>query len=83
MARDRVAHPAKSSKGLIPAFIAELAGYHRIIEPFAGIGGVHVVRDREVVGVEAESEWDEQRDGAIIGERSWAPYRLRGAKNKP
>jgi hypothetical protein len=77
MTSDRVAHPAKFSKGLIPLFIAELAGYQRIIDPFVGIGAVHVIRDRETVGVDLGSEWAQQHDGTIIGDARWLPFPAR------
>jgi tRNA G10 N-methylase Trm11 len=73
---DKAAHPAKFSKQLIPVFAVELAGCHRVLDPFAGIGGIHVLREygHETVGVELEPEWAEQHDGTIVADARWLPF---------
>ena len=55
-------HPAPFSQELIPVFRDLLLKHWvvkgRILDPFAGQGGIHQLRDRwETVGVELEPEW--------------------------
>lgn len=56
-------HPAKFSAGLTELFAALLEGHRRVLDPFAGVGGIHEMRsfgDFETVGVEIEPEWASQ-----------------------
>lgn len=58
--RAAVKHPAKYSAGLVELFAHLLAGYRKVLDPFAGTGRIHQLRDLgnfETVGVEIEQEW--------------------------
>ena len=71
-------HPAKFSPAIIDA-IADIIvryfpdGQHlKILDPFAGVGGIHVLRDLfsdvETWGVELEPEWANQSPFTVVGD---------------
>ena len=68
------AHPAKFSAEIIAELIAKtkqhLAPGAAILDPFAGVGGVHVLRDHGFAtwGVELEREWAEQSPWLVRGD---------------
>lgn len=58
---DGISHPARYTAALIPVFV-ELLGPvpQRILDPFAGVGGIHVLHDQhghDTVGIEIEKEY--------------------------
>ena len=55
-------HPARYSKALLPVLARALdpaEEFHRVLDPFAGVGGVHVLAEfgHRTVGAELEPEW--------------------------
>lgn len=84
---DVKAHPAKFSpsilamltKVLIEAFPEEHADSHgvfRILDPFAGVGGIHQLAHKSVqtVGVELEPEWASAHPDTIVGDATALPF---------
>jgi DNA modification methylase len=71
-------HPARYSLGISQriAQIVQLETTYpteelRILDPFAGVGGIHVLNDvfgHDTVGVEIEPEWAEQHPRNIVGD---------------
>lgn len=70
-------HPAKFSPSILEAIEDALQEYHdgpaRILDPFAGVGGIHVLRDpdrggHETWGVELEPEWAQQSPFTVTGD---------------
>jgi len=65
-----VSHPARFSRDLLPKFAQFLeAGWH-VLDPFAGVGGIHDLRqlvDIKTVGVELEPEWAEKHPDTQVG----------------
>lgn len=55
------AHPAKFSGPVLDAVLPWLDNGDRVLDPFAGVGGVHALRDEvpylDTVGIELEPEW--------------------------
>lgn len=66
-----VSHPARYSKALIPVFAGLLPATHpcRILDPMAGVGGVHALQayGHVTVGVELEPEWAAMHPDNCIG----------------
>jgi hypothetical protein len=69
-----VKHPAKFSAPILEAIGAILDGRYRqevtkILDPFAGVGGIHALRDRGYTtkGLELEPEWADQHAGTEVG----------------
>lgn len=55
-----ISHPARFSEALYPVFTAFLVAGDRVLDPFAGTGGIHRLAelvDVETVGVELEQPW--------------------------
>lgn len=54
-------HPAKFTECLFPTFVKMVRGATRILDPFAGVGGIFDLLwwfpDAEIQGVELEPEW--------------------------
>lgn len=68
--RGTVSHPAVFSDALLPVFAALLAPGMRVLDPFAGTGRVHKLRDLidvETVGIELEPEWAELHPDTHVG----------------
>ena len=65
-----VSHPARFSDGLLPVFADLLAGYKRILDPFAGTGRIHELQavGFETVGVELEPEWAALHPATEVGD---------------
>ena len=70
-----VSHPAKFSDSILSAIYATLQKYlpqgARILDPFAGEGRIHELRDDphyETWGVELEPEWAEQSPYTVVGD---------------
>lgn len=64
-----VPHPAKYSASLFAVFEEMLPDNGRILDPFAGVGGIHrlATSTRVTVGVELEPEWAHQHPDTIVG----------------
>jgi hypothetical protein len=77
-------HPATFSKALFPYLIEELVGCHHVLDPFAGVGTIHILADAAGVprstGIELEEEWanadlfaSSERVQYIGDARHWVP----------
>ena len=76
-ATGRTPHPAKFSSGIVDEAVWLLpTAPARVLDPFAGVGGVHDLRAHgfETVGVEIESEWASQHEGTICGDSRKMPF---------
>ena len=76
----RVKHPARFSAPLLPVMAGMLTECHRLVlDPFAGVGGIHQLRDWVgwplwTVGVELEPEWAEQHPDNLVGDARRLPF---------
>lgn len=76
---DQVAkpHPAPFSPQVLEAIEQMLAGFSgSVLDPFAGIGGVHELArpERQTFGVEIEPEWASQHPGNICADARYLPF---------
>jgi len=73
---EKIKHPAVYSQKTLDSMIPLLAGYERILDPFAGTGKIHdlVQHGHITVGVELEPEWALMRDNTIIGDATKLPF---------
>ena len=72
-----VSHPARFSDPLMPVFAGLLAPGTRVLDPFAGTGKVHELRDLagvETVGVEIEPEWAAMHPDTLEGNALALPF---------
>lgn len=71
-----VRHPAKYSAGLTDLFAVTLDGFGRVLDPFAGVGGIHDLQshDFDTVGVEIEPEWANQHPDTRVGNALSLPF---------
>ena len=73
-------HPARFSAPLLPVMAGMLNTEHRLIlDPFAGVGGIHLLRrlvgwPLRTVGVELEPEWAEQHPDNLVGDARRLPF---------
>jgi len=68
-----VKHPARYSAALIPVIAAALEPvdtYRRVLDPFAGVGGIHALAelDHDTHGVELEAEWARQHPRTVAAD---------------
>lgn len=65
-------HPAQFSDDILNVIAVYVAGLDRILDPFAGVGGVHRLRGlagvRETIGIELEPEWAAKHPDTISGD---------------
>jgi hypothetical protein len=66
-------HPARYSAALLPVLAAALAPveeFRRVLDPFAGVGGIHALREfgHDTTGVELEPEWARQHPDTLVGD---------------
>ena len=68
-------HPATYPKAVLDV-IDELLGPARLIlDPFAGVGGIHALRPHRVtIGVELEAEWAAMSLFTIVGDATRLPF---------
>lgn len=69
-----ISHPARYSDSLLPIFADVLAGYDRVVDPFAGTGRIHELSN-QTVGVEIEPEWAELHPDTIVGDALALPFK--------
>lgn len=87
MTRTPVEHPAKFSGPILDHLQARvnavaaagpyLTGPVRVLDPFAGVGGVHVLAvpgEVETVGIELEPEWANQHPDTQVGDATKLPF---------
>lgn len=69
-------HPARFTAAHIRALVDALSGFHRVLDPFAGVGTIHRLRSygHATVGVELEPEWAGQRPGTVVGNALALPF---------
>lgn len=72
-------HPAKFTKAIIDEArkVLDLQGFSgHILDPFAGVGGVHALAqsDRHTHGIELEPEWAETHPHTIVGDATRLNY---------
>lgn len=66
-------HPARYSAAILPVLAAALAPaeeFRRVLDPFAGVGGIHALREfgHHTTGVELEPEWARQHPDTLVGD---------------
>lgn len=67
-------HPAKFSDDLLPIMDVMLGSAERILDPFAGVGKLRLIRPNAVLN-EIEPEWIGQADGSrTIGDATFLPF---------
>jgi SAM-dependent methyltransferase len=73
-----VSHPARYSSGMVEFFASMLdqVRHHRVLDPFAGTGGIHALTEFgfDTVGVELEPEWARLHDRTICGSALELPF---------
>jgi len=77
-----ISHPARYSDPLIPIFAELLEKHafcddeHLVLDPFAGTGKIHKLRDYgyATIGIEIEPEWAAMHDGTIVGDALNLPF---------
>lgn len=69
-------HPARFPAEVIPVLRSHLAGYHRILDPFAGTGRVHILGDygHETWATEIEPEWAGLHPRTIVANALYLPF---------
>ena len=81
---DGISHPARYSAGMLPIFV-DIMAYElfasfvslKVLDPFAGTGRIHDLRDLitvETVGVELEAEWADLHADTICGNALHLPF---------
>lgn len=66
-------HPAKFSKPILDALQGLVDPSWLVLDPFAGVGGIHTLPCR-TVGVELEPEWASVVPGTIVGNALQLPF---------
>ena len=68
-------HPATFSSPILDAIDQLLGDAVRVLDPFAGVGGIHALRARGylTVGVEIEPEWAAEHPGTICADATDLP----------
>jgi hypothetical protein len=79
-----ISHPARYTDALIPVFAEIIAGEHdgtdtiTVLDPFAGTGKIHQLRDHlehvRTVGIELEPEWAALHDDTHVGDATDLPF---------
>lgn len=72
-----VSHPARYTAGLIPLFAEFLDEGWAVLDPFAGTGKIHELRNFvnvQTAGVEIEKEWAELWEWTVHGDALDLPY---------
>lgn len=73
------AHPAKFSDRILQRLDDMIAEHHPnkplVLDPFAGVGKVHLLTSARTIGVEIEPEWALQRPGTVVGNTLHLPFR--------
>jgi tRNA G10 N-methylase Trm11 len=72
------AHPAKYSRELLSVFVQMLKGSTRLLDPFAGVGGIFrlapFLPGCEIHGVEIEPEWAAAHPSITVGNALALPW---------
>lgn len=67
-------HPAKFSDEVLVAIDAIVPRWVPVLDPFAGVGLIHRLEDRETWGVEIEPEWAEAHPRTVVGDALHLPF---------
>jgi tRNA G10 N-methylase Trm11 len=73
-------HPAKFSAGFVEVFADILAKHHngpaRVLDPFAGVGGIHQLCwfGHDTVGIELEHRWADSHHRTFQGDATRLPF---------
>ncbi len=73
----KLGHPSPYTPVFIPLFAKLLDGCRNVLDPFAGIGRIHDLRQHiqiETVGVELEPEWATQHPDTLVGDATALPF---------
>lgn len=71
-----LSHPAQYTKSLIPVFATALKGFRTVLDPFAGVGNIHKLREfgYETTGVELQPKWARLHPDTIVGDATDLPF---------
>lgn len=75
-----VAHPAVFTEAILPVLVSLLEPqHHTILDPFAGVGRIHELRELtdwpiETVGIELEKEWADLHPDTHVGNALDLPF---------
>lgn len=68
----KLEHPARFSDPILDTIAQHVAGSRTVLDPFAGTGRVHELRERagvtETIGIEIEPEWADKHPDTRIGD---------------
>lgn len=71
-------HPAKYTEALLPIMATMLQGSKRVLDPFAGVGGIFkldsFLPNTELFGVEIEPKWCERHPRTTLGNSLHLPW---------
>jgi tRNA G10 N-methylase Trm11 len=70
-------HPARFSDALVPVLADQLQPSWTVLDPFAGVGGIHQIgalAGCHTVGVELEHEWASMHPATIVGNALALPF---------
>ena len=68
-----IRHPATFSPPILDAIDQALGAADTVLDPFAGVGGIHKI-DRRTVGIELEPEWARQHRDTLVGNALALPF---------
>jgi hypothetical protein len=74
MTLQRANHPARFTPAVLDEIGELVAGFSPILDPFAGVGGIHRLPGR-TVGVELEPEWAAEHPDTLIADALALPFR--------
>lgn len=69
----KIRHPAKFTEPMVDLAAGYLMDHELVLDPFAGVGLVHLLPNR-TVGVEIEPEWAAEQPGTVIGDALRLPF---------
>lgn len=67
-------HPAKSSPSILVVIGRHLADGWRVLDPFAGVGGIHALTHVHTTGVELQPRWAAAHPRTIVGNALALPF---------
>lgn len=67
-------HPSKFSDGILAIIDELLEDADTVLDPFAGVGKIHELKNRQTTGVEIEPEWADQHPDTIVGNALRLPF---------
>lgn len=68
-------HPCPYPSNVIEVFQAHIPKGAFVLDPMAGIGGIHNLVDCNTVGIELEGEWAKQHSQNILGDATALPFK--------